>query len=61
MTKVALQRQRRYLTASIVFAALAATFSVLELHQGHPYDWVMATSTMLSSLIYLWIWRTGAK
>jgi hypothetical protein len=61
MTKVAPQRQRRYLTASIVFAALAATFSVLELLQGHPYDWVMATGMMLSSLIYLRIWRTGAK
>lgn len=61
MTKVAPPRQRRNLTASIVFAALAAAFSVLGLLQGHPYDWVMATGTMLSSLIYLWIWRTARK
>ena len=61
MTNVAPQRQRRNLTASIVFAALAAVFSVFGLLQGHAYAWVMATSTMLTSLIYLWTWRTGAK
>ena len=61
MTNVPRQRQRRDLTVSIVFAALAAACSVLGLLQGHPYAWVIATSTMLTSLIYLWTWRTGAK